>query len=341
MKRIIKDPKKKKPKKERHKLKHFLFTAGMYTEPKVISIWILICSIVLGIVLDIYLTFYWHNLGFNIFQIILYFLLGLPFIIGFFYIAVWLVFLFYLDMAKFQRQQKIEEVFPDFLQLTAANIRSGMPIDQALWFAIRPRFGILAAEMEQVAKEVMSGHELKDSLKKFSEKYDSLVVQRSFSLLLVGMEAGGEIGELLNKISVDIQESRIMRKEMVANVQTYVIFISFTTIAAAPLLMGLALQLLIIVQGLMSNMSFDPNVTGSMGIGISPGGGSVAVGDFKVFAYTMLSITSFVSSMIIAIIKSGSVKAGLKFIPMFIIASIILFTISAWAFGKLFSGIVI
>ncbi len=41
------------------------------------------------------------------------------------------------------------------------------------------------------------------------------------------MESGGEIGELLNKIAINIQETRIRKKEMAASVMTYAIFIGF------------------------------------------------------------------------------------------------------------------
>ena len=42
-------------------------------------------------------------------------------------------------------------VLADFLGLTSSNISAGMPIDRALWFAVRPKFGILAREIEEVA----------------------------------------------------------------------------------------------------------------------------------------------------------------------------------------------
>ena len=53
----------------------------------------------------------------------------------------------YLVLRIEDRKNKIEAVLPDFLQLASANVRAGMPIDRALWFAARPEFGLLSQEV--------------------------------------------------------------------------------------------------------------------------------------------------------------------------------------------------
>lgn len=153
-----------------------------------------------------------------------------------------------LDVLMHKRRKQVEMVLPDYLQLTAANIGAGMTIDRALWFAVRPRFGVLAKEIEDVAKRVITGEELARAMRVFADKYDSLVLKRSINLLLEGLDAGGRISELLEKISIDIQEQRILQKEMAANVMTYVIFILFASVLAAPVLFGLATQLITVIR---------------------------------------------------------------------------------------------
>jgi len=41
---------------------------------------------------------------------------------------------------------------------------------RALWYAVRPRFGVLAREIEIVAKQTMSGEELDKALIRFFKK---------------------------------------------------------------------------------------------------------------------------------------------------------------------------
>jgi len=248
--------------------------------------------------------------------------------------------MFYLiiDLRIFKRRIGIEDVLADFLQLTSANIRAGMPIDRALWYAVRPQFGVLASEIEMVAKETIGGEDLEGALKRFAEKYDSLMLRRSINLLIEGIAAGGEIGDLLTKISIDIQESRIMKKELSANVTTYVIFISFATIVAAPLLFALSSHLLFIVSNLMLKLDVPSGIT-TFSINFS-GGPGISIKDFRIFAITCLVITSYFSSVIIATIKKGEIKAGVKYIPMFIVSTIVLFLIFSLVISKLFGSII-
>jgi pilus assembly protein TadC len=248
---------------------------------------------------------------------------------------MWVLFYIAVDLKIFKRKVDIEDVLPDFLQLTASNIKAGMTIDRALWYAVRPRFGVLAREIETVAKETMKGDDLRDALQKFADKYDSVLLKRSISLLIEGIDAGGEIGELLNKIAINIQENKIMRREMAANVTTYVIFISFATVAAAPVLSALAGLLIRVISNLGTSLGGVSSAAASTGFGISFSGSGIEYSDFRIFVIISLMITSFFSSIIIATIQKGSAKYGFKYIPIFMITTISLFLIADRLLGGL------
>ena len=250
---------------------------------------------------------------------------------------VWLMFYFMLDFKIFQRKVSIEEVLADFLQLTSANIRAGMPIDKALWFSVRPRFGVLANEVEIVAKETISGKDLEDALTDFTKKYNSNLLTRSINLLIEGIKAGGEVGDLLNSISANISESRLMKKEMAANVTTYVIFITFATTIAAPVLFALAQQLLHIISNLASTMERPVGISGGFSTAFSTL--TIQPMDFRIFSIAMLTITSFFSASIIAIIKRGSIKGGFKYIPTFIIVALIIFYVASFVLEGMLGGL--
>jgi flagellar protein FlaJ len=252
--------------------------------------------------------------------------------------VVYLAFYIFLDLKILQRKLDIEEVLPDFLQLTSANVRAGMPIDKALWFAVRPRFGVLAKEIETVAKEVISGEELNISLQRFADKYNSDLVKRSVNLMIEGIEAGGEIGELLNKISTDIQEARLVRKEMSADVMTYVIFITFAAIGAAPLLMALSYNLLSVIYMILGKVAVGGAAMAAANMPIQISRVSVQPSDFMIFSIIVLTITAFFSSLIVAIIQKGSVVQGLKYIPAFITVALLLFLGMSKVFGVLLAG---
>lgn len=249
------------------------------------------------------------------------------------------VFVF-LDYRTYKRTKEVEEVFPDFLQFASANISAGMPVDKALWFAVRPQFGILAKEIETVAKATMAGRDLRVALKTFSNSYDSKIISEAVTLLVEGINAGGELAGLLNKVALNIQEVRIMRREMSANVMTYVIFISFASVVAAPMLFGLATELLHIISGIagmLAKSGGDMSAPGGLSLNFSKD--AIKLVDFKIFSMVVLGITAFFSSAIVSVIQKGSIKGGFKFIPLFTTISVIIYLIAVQLMSFVFGGL--
>ncbi|MEK6983381.1 MAG: type II secretion system F family protein [Nanoarchaeota archaeon] len=241
--------------------------------------------------------------------------------------AMWIAFYIAVDLRVYKRKVDVEEVLPDFLQLTASNINAGMTIDRALWFAVRPKFGILAKEIEMVAKETMSGVDLKLALEKFAARYDSAILRRSINMLNEGIGAGGKIGDLINRIAINIQEQKSMMKEMSANVTTYVIFISFATIVAGPFLFAMSGVLIEVVHNLGSTLGGSSSAASAAGIPLVFSGTGITQSDFRIFAIVSLTITAFFSAVMVSIIKKGNVKSGVKYIPIFITVSLVLYFI--------------
>ncbi|MCH8329708.1 MAG: type II secretion system F family protein [Nanoarchaeota archaeon] len=318
----------------RHKLRFYLERAGLSIEPRSLSKKLFNACVFINLVASAFLIYHfsvtwgitWSTILLSIVALWILVFIVLLFIL-------WILFYVIVDLKIFKRKVDIEDVLPDYLQLTASNIKAGMTIDRALWYAVRPRFGVLAKEIEIVAKETMRGEDLKTALQKFADKYESVLLKRSISLLIEGLEAGGEIGNLLNKIAINIQENKIMKKEMAANVTTYVIFITFATIAAAPALFALSGVLIKVITNLGSTMGGVTSAT--TGFALSFSGSGIKYSDFKIFAVVSLIITSFFSSVIISTIKKGNAKLGFKYIPMFIVVTITLFFIADKVLGSL------
>jgi pilus assembly protein TadC len=317
-------------------LEQRLLLAGVGSKARTFKKVMIQASVVLAILVSAYIMFIYYVKGGH--SPVYLGLIGVGVLMGGFIVSMillWLGLGVVLDLRMFNRTKQIEEVLPDFLQLTATNVRAGMTIDRALWLAIRPRFGILAHEIETVAKEVMSGAELPESLRKFSNKYDSLILKRSINLLIEGINAGSEVGDLLNRTSQNIQEVRTIQKEMAANVTSYSIFITFAAIVALPALLALSKQLIVIISGVSASIGPIPQ----QGAALSFGSVGISPGDFGFFAILICVITSTCSAMIIAIIHKGTVKEGLKNIPTFIAVSLTLYFICAYILGFLLTGI--
>ncbi len=341
--KVARHGKRKRFVKHRHMLQYHLEKCGYEIDDELVMKRIVMAAAILNGVVTIAAFFadfrysFINNISF--FYGVYLFLTLWVFVFAALILLVFLTVFVYLDLRIYQRRIAIEEVLPEFLHLTSANVRAGMPIDQALWYAVRPNFGVLAKEIEQVAKSVMSGNELRMGLEAFAKKYDSDMLQRSVSLLIEGMEAGGEVGDLLNKIANDINDAKILQQEMAANVTSYTIFITFASVAAAPFLFALSYVLLTIISGLVSGISSSIDPTAASSLPFSIGGQSIAPSDFTIFAIAMLTVTSFFSAMITSSIKHGDPRKGLRSIPIFIIVSIVLYFVGLKMFSGLMHGI--
>ena len=320
----------------KHRIRDYFERAGVFIDPSSLSKKIFNICVIINLGISAFLIYHFsitYGITWTTILASIAALWMLVFIVLLF--AIWAMFYLVVDLKIFKRKVDIEDVLPDYLQLTASNIKAGMTIDRALWYAVRPRFGVLANEIETVAKETMRGEDLKAALQKFSDKYDSVLLKRTISLLIEGIEAGGEIGNLLNKISINIEENKIMREEMAANVTTYVIFISFATIAAAPVLFALSGVLIKVITNIGASLSDVGSASSSAGFGISFSKIGINYKDFRIFAIVSLLITSFFSAIIIATIKKGNAKLGLKYIPIFMFITVALFLVAEKILGKL------
>ncbi len=321
-----------------HILKNYLLKAGLEASPLIMSNWVFRISVAINLLVAGYLIYTFHS--FFRYEFLLVLMLTVTTWVAIFLFVLfllWLALYIVIDLLIYKRRVGLEEVLPDFLLLASANIRAGMPIDRALWYAVRPRFGVLAKEMEMVAKETMSGQDLEASLNEFASRYDSPVLKNTVSLLIESINAGGEIGGLLNKISANIQNNQLMKKEMAAGISAYSIFIGVAAIIIAPVLFALSSQLLVVISSITKNITIPAVSSPLFSLGLNSVG--VSQRDFLIFTMINLFLTSFFSALIVTIIKKGEIRGGARTIPVFIATSLIIFFASRQLFSALFGGL--
>jgi pilus assembly protein TadC len=246
---------------------------------------------------------------------------------------------FFLNIRIYKRTKIIEDKLPDFLVLVSTNLKGGLSLEQSLWASIRPEFGLLAQEMTVVSKRVMTGNDLNDALAEFIDKYDAPTLKRNLSLIVGEIESGGKIVKVIDKVIDTLKKSKALKQEMAASTVSYMIFIGAVVAVISPALFALAFQLLQIIIGF--TQSIGSSLTGSastlMPISFDV---QIDVNDFKKFSVMALGTISLCSSLIMGIIEKGDMRGGIKYIPAFIIISIILYFVFMIALASVFGGIV-
>ncbi len=236
-----------------------------------------------------------------------------------------LIYYIYMEQKIYMRTQKMEDVLEDFLHLVSENLKGGLTLEEALWDAVRPEFGVLSNEIKLTAKKVMTGEDVPDALTDFMMKYNSPMLTRSFNLIVQSISGGGKLSDIIDKVIRNIIETKRLKKEMGATNLTYVIFISFVVVVVTPALFTLSNQFLRIL-GLFSVASTGTMVASS-NFPLSFGAVSIDPSLFKKFSIYAIGTISVFASMIISIIRRGSIRAGIRLIPIYLIASFVMYAL--------------
>jgi len=268
------------------------------------------------------------------------------------YIGVMITNYVVLSLRKDARRKAVESVLPDFLLLSSANVRAGMTIDQALWYAAKPEFGLLSEEVTVIAKRSFAGEPIDKSLDLLSARFDSIVLRRAVALIKQALASGGEIANILEKTGEDARKMQILRKDIAASLLMYVIFIAFAAAFATPFLFSVAYQLLMRLETVFAQVP-EVNIQQMTEQFTSIGGAPrtflnikisalpITSEAFLIFSVAMLFMTVMFSSLIIGVIQKGSKKEGVKYLPILIVAAILVYVITNGVLSTLLKYITI
>ncbi len=321
------------PLKIRNSLHSYLKKAGIMNVPYALFGITLIVSVAASIFLYIrfVLSFLAQNPIFLLVGSPLFFVLFVSAILLTVLILLWV----YVDIKMFRRTVEIERVLPDFLEEVSVNLRAGMSFDKALWNSVESEYGVLEKEIEIVAKKVMTGEDTSEALKEFSSKYNSQILEESIDLLIIGIKSGGEISDLIDRVVENVKTATFLKKELVANVMSYVIFISLIAVIISPTLFALSYNLMLIIQGLGQKLA-----SSGLDLGVEFGKELIKKQDFVNYSRVSIFFISAASSAIIADLREGSIKGGIKYVFFFTLIAFVVYNITLGVFTAIFGHMV-
>lgn len=255
-----------------------------------------------------------------------------------------LVIYVFLLLRADARRRKVEDVLPDFLSLSAANVRAGMTIDQALWYAAKPEFGILSDEVAIVAKKAFGGVPFNQAIDYLGERFNSKLIRRSVSLLKQGLASGGKMADILERTADDARNMQVLRKEISTSLLMYIIFIVFAGAIGTPFLFAISGKLVTILENAFATAipqvsGQAPGASSFRGGLITPSTPSISGADFFLFTILCTIMTTVFSALIIGVISKGSKRDGVPYIPFLLAISLILFFVVSGALDSFLSGI--
>ncbi len=229
--------------------------------------------------------------------------------------------------------KKIEQVFPDFLQLMASNLRAGMTIDRALLSSSRKEFTPLDFEITRLGKDIVTGKEMERAMIEMSERIKSERIRKTTLLINSGIKSGGNLAVLLQETAANMREHAFIEKRAASNVLMYVIFIFFAVAIGAPLLFGLSTVLVSILYQILETIPKTPtnvNLPFTLtAINISPA-------FITYFSAFFIVVTDVLGSFVLGLVNKNEEKEGVKYIPFLIPISLAVFFIVKFSLGKYF-----
>jgi Flp pilus assembly protein TadB len=259
--------------------------------------------------------------------------------------AVWVIIFMTVNLLIYRRTESVENMLPDVLDMIAQNMITGMTAYNSLLFAARPEFGPLAHEIETAAKSTLTGTRLEDGLLGMTERVDSDKLERSINLIIQGMRSGGELPSVLQGVARDMRAERNLKKQMGAETAGYAMFILFSIIIGAPLLLAISLQFITVFTTLFEETGLNELAEKQAGFAATSSMMkisklAISPSFFLKYAVGTLIVIAFFGSFIIGLIRTGKPISGIQNIPILIIITISLFFVFNYTLRGIFSNLI-
>ena len=240
-----------------------------------------------------------------------------------------------------QRKNFIENLLPDYLQLSAANVRSGIALDKSMVLAARPEFGYFSEDVKEMNKELYSGMTLQNVMINLGTKYRSLQLQHTVRMMIEGIQYGGGMTDLLNQIAKDMRNQQMVQKEITGQLFMYTIFIAFAALAGAPVLYALTSQMITVTDTVWAGiLKQNPNGLPSSGLSfLRPSPPQITIAAYHNFALVAVILITGFGAFIVSAISSGSIVKGVRLLPAFVLVGVAVFFICSTVIGSVFNTI--
>lgn len=260
--------------------------------------------------------------------------------ISIFFISFFLIQLYFVIkelMKNTANIRKMEDVFPDFIELMSSNLRAGMTIDRALLLSSRKEFSPLDKEILLLGKDIVTGKEITSALQEMAGRIRSEKISKTVSIINTGIRSGGNLAILLEETAVNMRERGFVEKKASSNVLMYLIFIFFAITVGAPLLFSLSTVLVHVLSTILEGLPTAENIGVSIPFALTSI--NVSLTFVIYFSIIFLILIDTLSALLIGLISKGDERAGLKYLAPLIALSVTIFLVSRIFLLKYFADL--
>lgn len=226
-----------------------------------------------------------------------------------------LIFSSYVYYKNEKRLENIELDLPDYIRQLSALIKVGYGIESAFTELSKTMHNSLNDEIKRALLETSFGKSFNESLMDIADRNNSENLKHTFQIIIYSKESGGNISDILDSISHDLNDTIMLKKERKASVMMSVMFLLISSIIATPFALGM--------------IRLYSEYIGQIGR-MNPLGDVIPIASM---GYVL--IQSVLISLLIGIVLHSNTKKGIKFILIIVPFSLIIYYCSQ----VLFKGI--
>jgi flagellar protein FlaJ len=229
----------------------------------------------------------------------------------------------FFNLYETRRIMRLEAEFPAMMRDISLSVKSGMTPEGAMSIAAGGQYGALTPAIKQIDNMISWGVSFEDALLHFAKKYPTSLIRRTIFTLIEASRMGGQLGEILEGVATDVEETKALERRRSSETKPYLIvcYVSYFVFLAVILVMSYVF---------LPMMKEAAKVTSS--VSLPSGVGQFAVSDADLALYDMLFfhalvIQGFFAGIVTGKVGEGKAVAGLKHSVFFIVVAVIAYTI--------------
>jgi hypothetical protein len=253
---------------------------------------------------------------------------------GLIILLLYMMLKLFLEVKAYNRTQSIEQSLPFFLRDFSTNLKAGREFVDALESSTEPELGSLDEDIKEMVVQIRAGKMIERVFEEYIMRYDSTIIEETFQIILDAYKGGSGLGDIIDKIAENLEVIYYLRKEAIANVSSYIIFMGIVSLIIAPLLFALSFNLLSLIHTLLTR------VVSSGGSGYMPAQISninINFDDFKLFSQIAVAVIAASAAAVIGIIRKGSLKGSSILIFSFTIIAITVYMVLLFLLQMMFA----
>jgi flagellar protein FlaJ len=229
----------------------------------------------------------------------------------------------FFNLYETRRVSRLEAEFPAMVRDISLSVKSGMTLKGAMSMAAGGQYGTLTKAIKQMDNAISWGVSFDDALLHFAKKYPTVLIRRTVFTLIEASRMGGQLGEILEGVATDVEETKTLEKRRSSETKPYlmVCYISYFVFLAVILIMSY------VFLPMMKEAS-----EATSGAALPSGVGQFAVSDadlakYKMLFFHALVIQGFFAGIVAGKMGEGKAVAGLKHSAVFVVVAIIAYTL--------------